>query len=124
MAKLLDVMPFLRCARIDDATHFFTEVLGFRIDLKEGDFARASRDDVTFLLFGDGVELAPRGGGRYTSYVAVDDVDALYSELRPRLDGLPRGHVNPPCDMDYGRRDFSVIGPDGDLIGFGSPLSS
>jgi catechol 2,3-dioxygenase-like lactoylglutathione lyase family enzyme len=122
MPSLLDVTPFLRCARIDEATRFFTDVLGFHLDVKDGDFVSVSRDNVAFLLFGDGVELPPRGGGRYTSYIAVDDADALYSELKPKLEGLPAGHVNPPCDMEYGRRDFSVIGPDGDLIGFGSPL--
>lgn len=122
MPKLLDVTPFLRCANIDDAVHFFTVVLGFRLDAQEGHFARVSRDKVAFLLFGEGEQLPARGGGRYTSYIGVDDADALYAELKPRLDGLPPGHVNPPCDMEYGQRDFSVIGPDGDLIGFGSRL--
>ena len=124
MPHLLNVTPFLRCERIDGAIRFFTDILGFRLDVQEGDYARVTRDEVAFLLFGDGVELPPRGGGRYTSYIAVDDADALYAELKPKLDGLPPGHVNPPCDMEYGRRDFSVIGPDGDLIGLGSPLEN
>lgn len=124
MPTLLDVTPFLRCRCIDDATRFFTDVLGFRLDYEDGDFVRVSRDEVAFLLFGDGVELPPRGGGRYTNYIAVDDADALFVELKPKLDSLPVGNVNPPCNRAYGQRDFSVIGPDGDLIGFGSPISS
>ena len=119
MPKLLDVAPFLRCPHIDDAVRFFTDVLGFQLGVREGDFARVSRDDVTFLLFGDGEQLPPRGGGRYTSYIGAD---ALYAELKPKLERLPPGHVNPPCDMEYGQRDFSVLGPDGDWIGFGSPI--
>jgi catechol 2,3-dioxygenase-like lactoylglutathione lyase family enzyme len=122
MPKLLNVMPFLRCASTDEAAEFFTDILGFRLAYREGHYARVSRDDVTFLLMGEGRPLTPRGGGRYTSYVDVDDVDALYAELKPKLDRLPPGHVNPPCDMEYGQRDFSVLGPDGDLIGFGCAL--
>ena len=122
MPRLLDINPFLRCRDIDEAVSFFTDVLGFPAVNKQGDFACVSRDGVTFMLFGEGEQLPPRGGGRYTSYIDVDDVDALYAELKPRLDRLAPGRVNPPCDMPYGQRDFSVIGPDGDLIAFGSPL--
>jgi hypothetical protein len=71
---------------------------------------------------GEGEALPTRGGFRYTSYVDVDDVDALFAELKPGLDRLPPERVNPPCDMEYGQRDFSVLGPDGDWIGFGSPI--
>jgi catechol 2,3-dioxygenase-like lactoylglutathione lyase family enzyme len=123
MAKMLGVAPFLRCPDIDDAVRFFTEVLGFRVIVRDVNFARVSRDDVSFLLSGDGLQFPPRGGHRYTSYIDVDDADALFAELKPKLDGLPPGHVSPPCDMEYGQRDFAVIGPDGDFIGFGSPLA-
>jgi catechol 2,3-dioxygenase-like lactoylglutathione lyase family enzyme len=122
MPKLQCVTPFLRCRNIDDAASFFVETLGFQLSTKEGYFARVCRDEVQFLLYGDGVQLPPRGGGRYTSYVDVDDADALYAELKPKLDLLPPGHVGPPADMEYGQRDFWVIGPDGDIIAFGSPL--
>jgi hypothetical protein len=30
--------------------------------------------------------------------------------------------VQPPCDQPYGQREIAVIGPVGDLIGFGSPI--
>jgi catechol 2,3-dioxygenase-like lactoylglutathione lyase family enzyme len=122
MPKLLAVRPFLRCASIDAASQFFTDILGFRLAFRDGPFGSVTRDEVTFLLMGEGELLPPRGGGRYTNYIDVDDVDALYAELRPKLDSLPAGHVNPPCDMEYGHRDFSVLGPDGDLIAFGAPI--
>jgi hypothetical protein len=90
MPKLYRVTPFLRCPNIDDAASFFTDTL------KVDHFAGVSRDEVMFLLYGDGVQLPPRGGGRYTSYIDVDDADALYAELKPKLDLLPPGHVCPP----------------------------
>ena len=122
MPKLYRVTPFLRCRSIDDAVTFFIDTLGFTLDIKVNHYARVSRDEVMFLLYGDGVQLPPRGGGRYTSYVDVDDADALYAELKQKLDLLPPGHVCPPTDQEHGQRDFWVIGPDGDIIAFGSPL--
>ena len=122
MPRLLQTTPFLRCPDIDDAVAFFVDTMNFKLDIKVDHYARVSRDEICFLLYGEGVQLPPRGGGRYTSYVDVDDADAYYAEIKAKLDLLPPGHVNPPCDMEYGQRDFSVIGPDGDLIGFGSPL--
>jgi catechol 2,3-dioxygenase-like lactoylglutathione lyase family enzyme len=124
MPSLQRVTPFLRCPNSDDAVAFFVDTLGFQLGIKVDHFARVQRDEVCFLLYGDGEQLPPRGGGRYTSYVDVDvdDVDAFYAELKPNLDLLPPGRVCPPTDMEHGQRDFTVIGPDGDIIAFGSPL--
>ncbi len=122
MPTLLRAAPFLRCPDIDVAVSFFVDTLGFTILARTGNYARVARDAAQFLLFGDGVQFPPRGGGRYTSYVDVDDADALYAELKPRLDLLPPDRVRPPADMVHGQRDFLVIGPDGDIIAFGSPL--
>lgn len=122
MPTLQRVTPFLRCPNLDEAIAFFVDTLGFTLASKSGSYANVRRDDVKFLLFGEGVQLPPRGGGRYTSYIDVDDADELYKELKPKLDLLPPGHVGPPADMEYGQRDFWVLGPDGDIIAFGSPL--
>ena len=70
------------------------------------------------------IVVAPKGGGRYMSYIDVEDVDGLWAELKPKLDLLPPGHVEPPCDQEYGQREFAVIGPDGDLIAFGQSIQS
>jgi hypothetical protein len=97
MPRLLNVMPFLRCADIDSAIEFFTALLGFERVFREGPFARVSRDPVTFLLMGEEEALPARGGFRYTSYVDVDDVDALFAELKPGLDRLPPGGSTRPA---------------------------
>jgi catechol 2,3-dioxygenase-like lactoylglutathione lyase family enzyme len=118
MANMRDVTPFLRVPDIQAAVKFFVDILGFKIGFEGGGYAYVWRDKVAFRLIQDD-ELPPRGDGRYTSYVDVEDVDALYAELRPKLAKLPADHVTPPCDMDYGQREFTVVGPDGDLIAFG-----
>ena len=121
MPQMLHVTPFMRVPDIDRAVAFFTETLGFTIGFRGGEYAFVHRDTVAFRLIED-EPLPPRGGGRYMTYIDVVDVDALYAELKPKLDLLPEGHVSPPCDQPYGQREIAVLGPDGDLIGFGSPI--
>jgi catechol 2,3-dioxygenase-like lactoylglutathione lyase family enzyme len=118
MPNLRHVTPFLRVPEIKQAIAFFVDTLGFKIGFEGGSYAYVWREGVAFRLMQDD-PLPPRGNGRYTSYVDVEDVDALYAELKPKLDLLPPGHVCAPCDQDYGQREFTVIGPDGDLIAFG-----
>lgn len=121
MSQMRHVTPFLRVPDIDAAVKFFVGTLGFKISFHVGTYAFVYRDDVAFRMVEDDV-LPPRGNGRYTSYIDVDDADALYAELKPKLDLLPAGHVTPLCDQPYGQREFAVLGPDGDLIGFGSAI--
>ncbi|HVK79148.1 MAG TPA: VOC family protein [Verrucomicrobiae bacterium] len=121
MPQLRYITPFLRVPHIDAAVSFFTDTLGFQVSIRAGEYALVYRDDVAFRLVED-EHLPPRGNGRYTSYIDVDDADALFDELKPKLDLLPAGHVTPLCDQPYGQREFAVLGPDGDLIGFGSPI--
>jgi catechol 2,3-dioxygenase-like lactoylglutathione lyase family enzyme len=121
MASLLQVTPFLRVPNIAHAIALFCDTLGFELDFRNGPYAFVRRDRVAFRMIED-EPLPPRGHGRYTSYVDVDDVDALYAELKPKLDALPPGHVSPPSDQDYGQRDLTIVGPDGDLVAFGSPI--
>ncbi len=121
MASMRQVTPFLRVPDVAQAISFFVDTLGFKVGFSGGGYAYVFRDEVAFRMVQDEA-LPPRGGGRYVSYVDVEDVDGLYAELKPKLDMLSAGNVCPPCDMDYGQREFTVIGPDGDLIAFGSAI--
>ena len=121
MANLRDVTPFLRVPDIKAAIVFFTDTLGFKTGFEGGGYAYVWRDNVAFRMIED-KPLPPRDEGRYTSYIDVEDVDGLYAELKPKLDLLPAGHVCAPCDQDYGQREFTVIGPDGDIIAFGAAI--
>jgi hypothetical protein len=55
-------------------------------------------------------------------HIDVEGVDALYAELKPKLDTLPSGRVRAPFDRDYGQREFHVIDEGAMLIFFGEPL--
>jgi hypothetical protein len=49
----------------------------------------------------------------------VRDLDALYAELKPKLDTLPPLDVHGPADKSYGQRELLVLAPDGNLLAFG-----
>jgi catechol 2,3-dioxygenase-like lactoylglutathione lyase family enzyme len=121
--NLFQITPFLRVPDIESALAFFIGTLGFKLGFRGGSYAYVWRDKVAFRMIEDQA-LPPRGGGRYTTYIDVEDVDGLWAELKPKLDLLPPGHVVPPCDQEYGQRDFAVIGPDGDLIAFGQSIET
>ena len=122
MARMHGVTPFLRVPDIDSAVSLFCDTLGFTLEFKGGHYAFVSRDGAAFRMIED-EPMPPRGEGRYMSYVDVQDIDALWAELKPKLDLLPPDDVcGPPFDQDYGQREFWVKGPDGEIIGFGQGI--
>jgi hypothetical protein len=62
------------------------------------------------------------GNRRFAYYIDVEDVDALYAELKPKLDTLPGGHTNGPKDQSYGQRALILRAPDGNLLAFGQSI--
>src|SRR2546430_12234016 len=51
-----------------------------------------------------GSDGAPPGNRRFAYYIDVRDVDGLYTELKPKLDTLPKGDVYGPVNQPYGQR--------------------
>jgi len=74
------------------------------------------------LLQNVGEDGAPPGNRRFAYYVDVNDIEALYRELKPKLDELPPGHVHGPADKEYGQRELCILAPDGNVIAFGQSI--
>lgn len=125
MANILQVTPFMLVPRLDEAVDFMTTVLGFRVDFHMRDYAYVSREGagLRILEAGPGNPFQP-GTRRFAYYFDCRDVNALYAELKPRLDRLPAGDVHGPADKPYDQRELLVLAPDGNLIAFGQALSS
>jgi catechol 2,3-dioxygenase-like lactoylglutathione lyase family enzyme len=108
---------------IERALTFFTDTLGFKVLFRLEDYAYVHRETVGFRLREEkGPDGAPPGNRRFAYYIDVHDVDRLYSELKPRLDLLPKGDVHGPADKAYGQRELLVLAPDGNLIAFGHAI--
>jgi catechol 2,3-dioxygenase-like lactoylglutathione lyase family enzyme len=123
MTNFQQVTPFLHVPDLQKAVHFFTDILGFSVPYRMQGYAYVHRETVGFrLLEVEGREVTP-GRRRFAYYVDVNDVDALYVELKPKLDTLPPADVHGPADKPYGQRELLVLAPDGDLIAFGMAIN-
>lgn len=110
-------------AEFEAAVHFFEDVLGFRAHGRVRDYVYLEREGCGVRIWGreDAAE-APRGRRNFRYYFDVRDVDALYAELKPKLDKLPKGDVHGPADKHYHQRELLILAPDGDLVCFGQRL--
>lgn len=125
MPNLIQTTGFMHVplAEFEAAVEFFRETLGFAEHLHVRDYAYLDRDGCGIRIWGrEDPADAPRGLRNFRYYFDVRDVDALYAELKPKLDKLPKGDVHGPADKSYHQRELLVLAPDGDLVCFGQRL--
>ena len=123
MANFIQVTPFMHVLELDKALRFFVEILGFEVPFRMENYAYLQREGVAFrILEQRGPGGAPPGNRRFAYYIDVRDVDELYSELKPKLDTLPKEDVYGPVNQEYGQRELLVLAPDGNLIAFGKAI--
>lgn len=122
--NFIQITPFIHVPDLDAAIAFF-ETLGFKATFRISNYAYVHRETVGVrLLENEDERTEPTGQRRYAHYVDVRDVDALYAELKPKLDLLPPGDVHGPADKEYGQRELLILAPDGNLIAFGHAIKS
>jgi catechol 2,3-dioxygenase-like lactoylglutathione lyase family enzyme len=121
--NFLQITPFIHVADIEKALAFFVDTLGFKIGFRAGNYAYVERERVAIrLLESHGPEGAPPGNRRFAYYIDVRDVDALYAELKPKLDTLAPGDVRAPFNQPYNQRELLVLAPDGNILAFGQGI--
>ena len=124
MGNIRQITPFMHVPDLAAAIHFFEDVLGFQTLVRMSDYAYLHRETAGIrMLENRGDDGAPPGNRRFAYYVDVHDVDALYAELKPKLDLLPAGDVHGPADKPYGQRELLILAPDGNLIAFGHSIA-
>jgi catechol 2,3-dioxygenase-like lactoylglutathione lyase family enzyme len=123
LSNFIQITPFMHVADLDSAVHFFTATLGFEALIRAADYAYLQRETVGMrILEQSGEDGAPPGNRRFGYYIDVHDVDALYAELKPKLDTLPKGDVHGPINQPYGQRELMIVAPDGNLLVFGQAI--
>jgi catechol 2,3-dioxygenase-like lactoylglutathione lyase family enzyme len=123
MAKgFIRITPFIHVPDIDRAIDFF-EMLGFTLYFRQETYAYVQRECAGVrLLQNEGDDGAPPGNRRFAYYIDVEDIGALYEELKPKLDTMPAGDVHGPADKPYGQRELCILAPDGNLLVFGQSI--
>jgi len=123
MTNFIQITPFIHVPDLARALAFFTDVLGFQTLVRMDEYAYVQRETVGVrVMQNQGEAGAPSGNRRFAYYIDVRDVDALYAELKPKLDALPKGDVHGPADKSYGQRELLVLAPDGNLLAFGQAI--
>ena len=121
--NFIQITPFMHVDDLERALAFFADIIGFKVFIHAADYAYLEREGVGLrILKNKGSDGAPPGNRRFAYYIDVRDVDALYAELKPKLDTLPKGDVHGPADKSYGQRELLVLAPDGNLLAFGQAI--
>lgn len=123
MTRLKQITPLVPVADVNRSVAFFCNMLGFAVGSQSEDYAYLQRDDVGIRLVQVGPGVDTHDPKRQLAcYIDVEGLDALFEELKPNLDKLPKGRVRAPFDQPYGQREFHVIDEDALLLFFGEPI--
>jgi hypothetical protein len=124
MTKVHQITPFLHVPNLKDALAFFCETLPFVLRFQHSNYAYVEFGGAGLRLLEEpDRSLTPDGKARVSVYIDVEDVDALYAQLQPRLEQLPRDRVEPVRVMHWRQKEFQVRLPDGDWLTFGQPVT-
>lgn len=123
MPNFVQITPFMHVPDLNKALDFFRDLLGFAVLFRQPGYAYVEREGCGMRLLQRGEnDVSSSGSRRFAYYIDVRDVDALYQDLKPKLDTLPPGDVFGPIDQPYGQRELLILAPDGDLLAFGQPV--
>ncbi|MCP4820809.1 MAG: VOC family protein [Shimia sp.] len=122
--RLKQITPVVPCSNLARQIGFYRDVLGFEVGFEADNYAFLRRDAVAVRLVevSGYVDLTnPEREGSF--YIDVDDIDAVFVEMKSRLDLLPPNRVRAPFNQDYGQREFHVADEDCTLVFFGEALT-
>lgn len=109
------VMPFLPVSDLRRSVDFYTDVLGFAVEVR-GDvgFAIVARDEVRI-----GLRESSSNAGHGRCYCNLSrGISTLYDELCSRAVRIQHEMQDEP----YGMREFTIVDPDQNQLHFGQPL--
>jgi ankyrin repeat protein/predicted enzyme related to lactoylglutathione lyase len=109
--QLRKIMPEFPLTDVAAGVTYFRDVLGFSINYAQHDIGVMDRDEVRVLL----IARTEKHQGIGSCYVYIRDADALYTELKEKGATVLDAPVNQP----WGLREFYVLDPEGNRIGFG-----
>ena len=106
--------PIFRVADVARSAAWFERV-GFEVTFHDDTYAFAHRDEgLTIHLEQPAKDELP---GHGAVYISCQDADRVAEDWRRA--GV---EVEGPRDEDYGRREGSIVDPDGNVIRFGAPI--
>ncbi len=125
MPAIRQITPMLHVPDLAAALARLTGILRFEVRYREPGYAYLEWGRAGLRILEEpGRRIQPDGKARMTVYLDVDDVDALFAELRPDLERLPPEDVDGPRDKPWRQRELMVRLPDGDWLAFGQAVAA
>ena len=139
-SKVTFVDPYIRVKNVARSVDWYQRMLGMQIEMAVPDKKNpamvrmnAGNPDGVALMIGDGSD--PMSGKKapasVTSAIAsrkAQKVVSFYFRVDKKIDSLfesakrKKAKIDQPImNMDYGMREFSMVDPDGYLVGVGQP---
>jgi uncharacterized glyoxalase superfamily protein PhnB len=118
MTRVTKLFPVFAVGNLDEALAYYRDKLGFTIAWTWGEPATRAgvvRDDIEIQLDGVGQGAPP---GPSVVYCHMTGVDAYHEACRARGATIAMELGSRP----WGMRDFRVVDPSGNRIGFASPV--
>ncbi|MDP9040064.1 MAG: VOC family protein [Acidobacteriota bacterium] len=125
MSNILQITPFMHVADVENAVRFFVEVLGFTAYIEGPSYAYVQREAAGMRILRASTspgEIPGAGTCAFRYYIDVKDVDAIYAEIKPKVEAWPGSRLHGPVNQPYGQREVMVLAPDGDLVVFGQEI--
>ena len=120
MTRITQITPFVFTRSMPTALAFYCDTLGFACTFQADNYAFVRRNQKGLRI----IEVDPDATcGEQMIYLDCDDVDAVYAQMKPQLDTLPKDRVRAPFDQPYAQREFHVYDPDFCLLLFGTSIS-
>lgn len=113
--KALSIAVVIHVSDLNRAITYYTNILGFKIDFRFGEYVGLTYGDIAIHLSGPthpGMKKTP-GGAHFC--IDCDEVNAYYNHIAQKR-ALIFVSI---ADRDYGMRDFAVNDPDGNTLVFG-----
>jgi uncharacterized glyoxalase superfamily protein PhnB len=113
--RLRSLCPMLQSSDLQRTIDWYGSILGFKCIGREEGWCRLERDGVWLMFMRNAHLGAPHATA--TQYIYVDDLDALWEQIKDRVQAEWG-----PEDMPYGMKEFAIKDPDGYLLSFGEEL--
>jgi catechol 2,3-dioxygenase-like lactoylglutathione lyase family enzyme len=118
--QVKSLSPIIPVTDLRSSIGFYTEVLGFEVNLHSEEYAILTRGGASLHLTraaDQSVLEATRG--HFSLYLKVESIESLWSQVSRFRD---RYKVRDLFEREYGMREFHIIDPDGCLIFVGEEM--
>ena len=120
MARMTQITPFVMTRDLVASLEFYTSILGLTCGFQQDNYAFVHHRHGGALRL---MEVDPDCEiGEQMIYPDCEDVDAVRTAQKPRLDTLPVGRVRAPFDQPCRMREFHVKDPDNCLLLYGTDI--